>query len=294
MEEDGFTLVKRTKKGKNKVNNPSNSPGPYSKEAHPDLSTEEIQEYIRKVRSVQDTFETTDFFTDFLKTWNEVITEQSEKQNTTSIDVTNVFCLGLGSFAQNSNLTSLVASRYQLAFLLSWIKILKTTATTPQTTSPDVPQTLVFDPVLSLSEKKILRELKFNTSEENLEGCYLVNSVSKSNLTVFYLPHCPKQLLNNILWTNWDRLDRILILGNSISGIISNLLNKQLENLKYIQSASEFCHEKTLKNNFQHRDIFNNLAWHWFHLPKNTSKKLSEKKPTYPQEDLEFIQNNGC
>ena len=47
MEEDGFTLVKRTKKGKNKVNNPSNSPGPYSKEAHPDLSTEEIQEYIR-------------------------------------------------------------------------------------------------------------------------------------------------------------------------------------------------------------------------------------------------------
>ena len=47
MEEDGFTLVKRTKKGKNKVNNPSKSPGPYSKEAHPDLSTEEIQEYIR-------------------------------------------------------------------------------------------------------------------------------------------------------------------------------------------------------------------------------------------------------
>ena len=109
-----------------------------------------------------------------------------------------------------------------------------------------MPQTLVFDPVLSLSEKKILREFKFNTSEENLEGCYLVNSVSKSNLTVFYLPHCPKQLLNNILWTNWDRLDRILILGNSISGIISNLLNKQLENLKYIQSASEFCHGKYL------------------------------------------------
>ena len=104
-----------------------------------------------------------------------------------------------------------------------------------------MPQTLVFDPILSLSEKKILRELKINTSEENLEGCYLINSLS---LTVFYLPHCPKQLLNNILWTNWDRLDKILILGNSISGIISNLLNNQLENLKYIQSASEFCHGK--------------------------------------------------
>ena len=80
---------------------------------------------------MQDTFETTEYFTDFLKTWNEVIAEQSEKQST-AIDITNVLCLGLGSFAQNSNLTSLVASRYQLAFLLSWIKSLKTT--TPQTT----------------------------------------------------------------------------------------------------------------------------------------------------------------
>ena len=108
-----------------------------------------------------------------------------------------------------------------------------------------MPQTIVFDPVLSSSEKKILHELKFQTSEENLEGCYLVDN-SVSNLTVFYLPHCPKQLLNNILWTNWDRLDRILILGNSISGISTNLLKKQLESLKYIQSASEFCHGKNL------------------------------------------------
>ena len=52
MEEDGFTLVKRTKKGKNKVNIPKNStPHPHSKlETHSDLSTEEIQENIRYVR----------------------------------------------------------------------------------------------------------------------------------------------------------------------------------------------------------------------------------------------------
>ena len=86
---------------------------------------------------MQDTFETTEFFTDFLKTWNEIITEkQSENQSATNAiaDVTDVFCLGLGSFAQNSNLNSLVASRYQLAFLLSWIKTLKKTGTTSQIT----------------------------------------------------------------------------------------------------------------------------------------------------------------
>lgn len=86
---------------------------------------------------MQDIFETTEFFTDFLKTWNEIIAEkQSENQSATNAiaDVTDVFCLGLGSFAQNSNLTSLVASRYQLAFLLSWIKTLKKTGTTSQIT----------------------------------------------------------------------------------------------------------------------------------------------------------------
>ena len=85
---------------------------------------------------MQDTFETTEFFTDFLKTWNEIIAEkQSENQSATNIaDVTDVICLGLGSFAQNSNLTSLVASRYQLAFLLSWIKTLKKIGTTSQIT----------------------------------------------------------------------------------------------------------------------------------------------------------------
>ena len=86
---------------------------------------------------MQDIFETTEFFTDFLKTWNEIIAEkQSENQSATNAiaDVIDVFCLGLGSFAQNSNLTSLVASRYQLAFLLSWIKTLKKTGTTSQIT----------------------------------------------------------------------------------------------------------------------------------------------------------------
>ena len=86
---------------------------------------------------MQDTFETTEFFTDFLKTWNEIIAEkQSENQSATNAiaDVTDIFCLGLGSFAQNSNLTSLVASGYQLAFLLSWIKTLKKTGTTSQIT----------------------------------------------------------------------------------------------------------------------------------------------------------------
>ena len=78
--------------------------------------------FSRKVGRVQDTFETTEFFKDFLKTWNEVIAiERDGKQ---SNKAANIICLGLGQFAQNSNLSSQVASKYQLVFLLAWIKYL--------------------------------------------------------------------------------------------------------------------------------------------------------------------------
>ena len=79
--------------------------------------------FSRKVGRVQDTFETTEFFKDFLKTWNEVIAiERDGKQ---SNKAANIICLGLGQFAQNSNLSSQVASKYQLVFLLAWIKYLE-------------------------------------------------------------------------------------------------------------------------------------------------------------------------
>ena len=100
------------------------------------------------------------------------------------------------------------------------------------------PQVLVFDPILTKSEKDILRKLKIESSEENKEGCY---SIYPGKSTIFYLPHCPKQLLNNILWTNWEKLDEILILGNSISEIVASLSQNQLKTVHYLQLASELC-----------------------------------------------------
>merc|ERR1712141_392079 len=99
-------------------------------------------------------------------------------------------------------------------------------------------------------------------------------------------PHCPKQLLNNILWTNWEKLDEILILGNSISEIVASLSQNQLKTVHYLQLASELCKEVPLKNNFHHQDIFNNLSCHWF---ENSVILKSTEKPKYPREDLEFI-----
>ena len=39
---------------------------------------------------------------------------------------------------------------------------------------------------------------------------------------LFFLPHCPKQLSNNLLWSNWrpDKLRRLVVVGNSFKRIL--------------------------------------------------------------------------
>ena len=123
---------------------------------------------------------------------------------------------------------SQLASQFQLQLLLAWTKLWDQVSN----------KVLVFDPILTPSEKDILRRLGLETSDENLEGFY---QGSQEGLTVFYLPHCPKQLLNNILWQNWNNLDSIVILGNSLSEIVSKTSDKNLNPITFVKQASELC-----------------------------------------------------
>ena len=84
---------------------------------------------------------------------------------------------------------------------------------------------VVYDPIHTITEQNIIRLLGFNCEprEHNLEGKYSLkekDSPDQSEGIIFYLPHCPKQLTNNILWANWDRD----ILGNSFGSESSNKL----------------------------------------------------------------------
>ena len=123
---------------------------------------------------------------------------------------------------------SQLASQYQLQLLLAWT----------QHWDQENTKVLVFDPILTPSEKGILKQLGLETSDENLEGFY---EGCQEGLTVFYLPHCPKQLLNNILWQNWNNLDSIVVIGNSLSEIVSNTSDKNLNTIGFVKEASELC-----------------------------------------------------
>ena len=246
----------------------------------------------RKLKAAQNTFEQSDFFQDFLRTWTRIFEVKKENKK-----VNKIICLGLGNFAQNPHSVSAqIASKFQLSFLLA---LLKTHSV----------QGLVFDPVLTKSEKEILTALGIESPEKNLEGRYQVD-----NLTLFYLPHCPKQLTNNILWANWESLQNLVIIGNSFNSCVLHLSKRQLESVSYLRQASKFVKgtnfsilsnsqffnfvpfsfaEEIIKNNFQYPDVFNNLSLHRFESNLNLNLSKSSDPPKYPETDLEFIPN-GC
>nr|GEW87363.1 protein sensitivity to RED light reduced 1 [Tanacetum cinerariifolium] len=72
----------------------------------------------------------------------------------------------------------------------------------------------VFDPVLSLTEVNVLKKLGLRP--------LFVNELAKRKVIkpmVFFMPHCPTELYENLLETNWNNemLNKIVILGNSFA-----------------------------------------------------------------------------
>jgi len=267
MEEDGFKLVKSKKSSKKNKKSTKFVPTERIDEI---LNAEEILQLVKKLKFAQEEFEASEFFLDFLQSWTDL-----SKQNKSQVE--RIICLGLGNFAQNPNSSSQVSSKFQLLLLLSLAN------------SIDIPyeEVCIYDPILTDSEKNILRKLNLQPLETNQEGHYLY----EKSTTIYFLPHCPKQLVNNLLWSNWNNLDFVYIICNSLKSISLRFSKQQLESVKYIQQVSSIVKETDLKNSFRYKDIFNNLVFHQFDLTEN----LPPKSPFAPKytEDLEFVQQNG-
>ena len=75
---------------------------------------------------------------------------------------------------------------------------------------------VVYDPCVSPLEQKAISAFDCTFLPVNEYGRRTVDRP-----TLFFLPHCPAALVNNILSANWTtaNLNRILILGDSFSAI---------------------------------------------------------------------------
>lgn len=111
------------------------------------------------------------------------------------------------------------------------------------------------------------------------------------------MPHCPHQLVNNLLYANWtaESLANCYIVCNSISESLSTFAPTYVDNnLTFIRDAQSICTEIPIPNCFSdHPDIFNDIALHVF--SRKSFETLGEdfwldiSVPTYTEKDYVSI-----
>ena len=89
----------------------------------------------------------------------------------------------------------------------------------------------VYDPVLGEAERAMLRARGCGVPERNEEGRRSVAAAEAEAVTLFFMPHCGRQLYANVLEANWgaQQLARLAILGNSFTAYADALTAAQRE-----------------------------------------------------------------
>jgi SRR1 len=144
--------------------------------------------------------------------------------------VNEIICLGIGRITECS------IAKHQLAFIAAIGKHLKADIS-------------FFDPILSFGDKQVLEKLNYKVLSDNKEGKYLAKDP-----TLYYLPHCPKQITNNLLYTNWnpENIQNVFLICNSFKAIIDTTPERFLRpSAHYILEINPFVTEVEIVNDFK-------------------------------------------
>ncbi|KAL0269776.1 UNVERIFIED_CONTAM: hypothetical protein PYX00_007396 [Menopon gallinae] len=184
----------------------------------------------------------------------------------TGID--HILCYGLGKFSDSA------ASLHQLALLVHLQELFGSV------------RVEVFDPVFSQSEGTFLENLNFVVIQNNEEGKHVIDD---GKVTLAFLPHCPKQLVNNFLWANWNpRLRNCIIISNSFSKIVESNTKKTLsDSANYILKLFDHCEEILVKDSYDHPNVFNDTSIHYF----RKCEELLSESPEMSNNTLKVIRN---
>lgn len=174
---------------------------------------------FRQIQNIEEELKISDFFKKIL-----------ELIDSKLIQVKEIFCLGIGKVTECS------IAKHQLAFILLIGKQVEA-------------EISFYDPVLSSYDKNVLEQLNCKVLTENKEGKYIADFP-----TLFYLPHCPKQITNNLLFSNWnpDNIQNLNLICNSFKAIIEKTPKRILTpNAHYILEISSLTEEIEFENSFR-------------------------------------------
>lgn len=225
-----------------------------------------------------------EFYASFKKDLNAMIVNlQSDHANKPEMKVDKIVCLGLGNFSYSNG------SCAQLA-LIKCVKEELECSTIE-----------FYDPVFTATEKYILNDDNngHKLSTTNLVGKYTVEDVDDDkilNLILFYLPHCPFHLINNLLFANWqpNKISKCIIIGNNLDKMKTNATPDMNGKIDYILRALDVAEIKEIENSFNYFNVFNDSAINAFprsrlvpFLDNNAFWELTE--PVYEDNGEELI-----
>lgn len=260
LDPDGFVKVSKKKSAKaRKLKSNSSS-----------SDAVDVNTCLRNIEKAKHELAASSFFQTFSSLIKEICVQVDKS-------ITQIICLGIGA------ISTCKTAQYQLA-LLSALK----------QEIADCP-TEVYDPVFGQSDIDILNSLNFKVSNQNTEGKI---AITPSTYTFFILPHCPKELFNNLLFSNWsvENLENCLVYGNSLEKLKLSTPKRFLEPFYYLVNSESIAEEIEVPNNFTFTDIFNDLSLHYFParlLSCVESSFWEHPKPVYLTES-ELIKEDGC
>lgn len=199
--------------------------------------TLKILSIYRKIADFTSTIETSDYFNQSI----EIVSTHSK------LPITKIVCFGIGRIRHCKT------SRYQLGYILALRKHFK------------VDSIQFHEPLLSHQhDKDLLNALHCELVTVNVEGKLEIDS---TETTVAFLPHCPKQLVNNLLWKNWsaNALQPIILISNSFHAIVQQTPISCIDqDAGYINRIERYTSEFSLENSFEHKNVFNDIGIHFF------------------------------
>jgi len=267
MEEGGFKVVRRKRKA-NHQSVPISCHAISSDSESIENSPLNIDLIISNITNCQEELKNSELYGSVSSTLRYSLKRFHEENASETAPLAKLVCYGLGNFS------SCVIARYQLALFLCLKQDL-------------MAEVSLFDPAFSLEEKAMLLRLECGVIAQNEEGKHQVDAP-----TLFYMPHCAKELYNNLLWANWSpSLSKLVILGNSFSHMMDSLPLRQFHNnWNYISKAGPLVEEYGVKNCFRFNDIFNDTAVHIF--PKTKMQRLHEQ--FWLEHEEPVYQDNSC
>lgn len=178
---------------------------------------------------------------------------ESLKQSDCSVN--NIVCYGLGGFTRS------IISLYQLCQVL----LIRSAYTLQEPVK-------IFDPCFNQFEIDWIQTSKqLQLITENTECRYQVKTTS---CTLFFMPHMTIEFYNNLLDSNVDQLDKLIILGNSLNLFkrpLSIQCDQKVSSKQKLYSYSDYAHKIGFKmhqilvpNIFPLEDVFNDMAVSYF------------------------------